>query len=136
MPPRPAGSHTHGSRRPRSPRARGRRASRWPTERAKRHAWRSRMARLTDEEIEQRLTGMDGWERDGDAIRKTFEGEDFMSSVKLVNALAPLAEEMNHHPDLEISWNKVTVSLSTHSEGGLTESDFELAGKIDALGGG
>jgi len=92
------------------------------------------MARLTDEEIEQRLTGMDGWERDGDAIRKTFEGEDFMSSVKLVNALAPLAEEMNHHPDLEISWNKVTVSLSTHSEGGLTESDFELAGRIDGLG--
>ena len=92
------------------------------------------MARLTDEEIEQRLTGMDGWERDGDAIRKTFEGEDFMSSVKLVNALAPVAEEMNHHPDLEISWNKVTVRLSTHSEGGLTESDFELAGRIEGLG--
>ena len=92
------------------------------------------MARLNDEEIGQRLTGMDGWERDGDAIRKTFEGEDFMSSVKLVNALAPVAEEMNHHPDLEISWNKVTVRLSTHSEGGLTESDFELAGRIDGLG--
>jgi 4a-hydroxytetrahydrobiopterin dehydratase len=92
------------------------------------------MARLTDEEIEQRLTGMEGWERDGDAITKTFEGEDFMSSVKLVNALAPVAEEMNHHPDLEISWNNVTVSLSTHSEGGLTENDFELASRIDRLG--
>jgi 4a-hydroxytetrahydrobiopterin dehydratase len=91
------------------------------------------MARLTDEEIEQRLTGMDGWERDGDAIRKTFEGEDFMSSVGLVDRLAPVAEEMNHHPDLEISWNKVTVSLSTHSEGGLTENDFELASRIDGL---
>ena len=91
------------------------------------------MARLSDEEIEQRLAGMDGWERDGDAIRKTFEGEDFMSSVGLVNALAPVAEEMNHHPDLEISWNKVTVSLSTHSEGGLTENDFELASRIDGL---
>ncbi len=67
------------------------------------------MARLSDEEIEQRLAGMDGWERDGDAIRKTFEGEDFMSSVGLVDRLAPVAEEMNHHPDLEISWNKVTV---------------------------
>jgi len=91
------------------------------------------MARLSDEEIEQRLAGMDGWERDGDAIRKTFEGEDFMSSVGLVDRLAPVAEEMNHHPDLEISWNKVTVSLSTHSEGGLTENDFELAGSIDGL---
>jgi 4a-hydroxytetrahydrobiopterin dehydratase len=91
------------------------------------------MARLSDEEIEQRLAGMDGWERDGAAIRKTFEGEDFMSSVKLVDRLAPVAEEMNHHPDLEISWNKVIVSLSTHSEGGLTENDFELASRIDGL---
>ena len=91
------------------------------------------MARLSDEEIEQRLAGMEGWARDGDAIRKTFEGEDFMSSVGLVNELAPVAEDMNHHPDLEISWNKVTVSLSTHSEGGLTENDFELAGSIDGL---
>ena len=91
------------------------------------------MARLSDEEIEQRLAGMEGWARDGDAIRKTFEGDDFMSSVGLVDRLAPVAEEMNHHPDLEISWNKVTVSLSTHSEGGLTENDFELASSIDGL---
>ena len=91
------------------------------------------MARLSEEEIEERLGRLDGWERDGDAIRKTFEGEDFMSSVKLVDRLAPVAEEMNHHPDLEISWNKVTVILSTHSEGGLTGNDFELAGSIDGL---
>jgi 4a-hydroxytetrahydrobiopterin dehydratase len=50
-----------------------------------------------------------------------------------VNRLTPVAEGMNHHPDLEISWNTVTVSISTHSEGGLTENDFELAGKIDSL---
>ena len=91
------------------------------------------MARLNDEEIGERLGRLQGWERDGDAIRKTYEGEDFMSSVGLVNRLAPVAEEMNHHPDLEISWNKVTVELSTHSEGGLTENDFELAGRIDGL---
>ena len=91
------------------------------------------MARLSDEEIGERLERLDGWERDGDAIKKTFEGEDFMSSVNLVDKLAPVAEEMNHHPDLEISWNKVTVTLSTHSEGGLTENDFELAGSIDGL---
>ena len=91
------------------------------------------MARLGEEEIEERLGRLDGWERDGDAIRKTFEGEDFMSSVSLVDRLAPVAEDMNHHPDLEISWNKVTVILSTHSEGGLTDKDFELAGSIDGL---
>ena len=91
------------------------------------------MARLNDEEIGERLSRLQGWERDGDAIRKTYEGVDFMSSVGLVNRLAPVAEEMNHHPDLEISWNKVTVELSTHSEGGLTDNDFELAGRIDGL---
>ena len=83
----------------------------------------------------ERLERLQGWERDGDAIRKTYEGENFMSSVDLVNRLAPVAEEMNHHPDLEISWNKVTVELSTHSEGGLTENDFELAGRIDGVAG-
>jgi 4a-hydroxytetrahydrobiopterin dehydratase len=91
------------------------------------------MARLNDAEIEERLEGLDGWERAGDEIRKTYTGEDFMSSVELVNRLAPQAEDMNHHPDLEISWNKVNVTLSTHSEGGLTENDFELAGRIDAV---
>ena len=91
------------------------------------------MARLSDEEIEQRLAGMDGWERDGDAIRKTFEGEDFMSSVGLVDRLAPVAEEMNHHPDIHLGWRKVTLRLSTHSKGGLTASDFDLARKIDQL---
>ena len=91
------------------------------------------MARLSDEVIGERLEGLDGWERDGDSIKKTFEGEDFMSSVNLVDKLAPVAEAMNHHPDLEISWNKVTVTLSTHSEGGLTDNDFELAGSIDGL---
>jgi 4a-hydroxytetrahydrobiopterin dehydratase len=91
------------------------------------------VALLSDEEIEARLGQVEGWSRAGDAIRKEFKGDDFMSSVDLVNRLAPVAEEMNHHPDLEISWNKVTVSISTHSEGGLTENDFHLAGRIDAL---
>ena len=57
----------------------------------------------------------------------------FASSVALVNRLTPVAEEMNHHPDLEISWNEVTVTISTHSEGGLTANDFELAQRIDAV---
>jgi 4a-hydroxytetrahydrobiopterin dehydratase len=88
---------------------------------------------LSDDEIDGRLGGAEGWERDGDALRKQFEFDDFKGSVDFVNRLTPVAEEMNHHPDLSISWNKVTVSLSTHSEGGITENDFELASRIDPL---
>jgi 4a-hydroxytetrahydrobiopterin dehydratase len=92
------------------------------------------MARLSDDEVDQRLEGLDGWEREGDGIRKEFELDDFKGSVDFVNRLTPEAEEMNHHPDLEISWNKVAVTVTTHSEGGLTANDFELAGRIDRLG--
>ena len=91
------------------------------------------MPLLSDEEIQARLAGLDGWERDGDAITRRYKGDDFMWSVGLVNRIAPVAEEMNHHPDLAISWNEVTVTVTTHSEGGLTGNDFELAGKIDAV---
>jgi 4a-hydroxytetrahydrobiopterin dehydratase len=93
------------------------------------------MARLSDDEITQQLEDLEGWERRGDAIVRSYKCNDFVGSVKLVDALTPVAEEMNHHPDLEISWDTVTVSITTHAEGGLTENDFELAGKIDRLGG-
>jgi 4a-hydroxytetrahydrobiopterin dehydratase len=91
------------------------------------------MALLTDEEIEGRLGELEGWSRDGEAITKDFKRQDFMGSVGLVNDVAPVAEEMGHHPDLAISWDTVTVTLSTHSEGGLTGADFELAARIDEL---
>jgi 4a-hydroxytetrahydrobiopterin dehydratase len=91
------------------------------------------MAPLGDSEVEARLTEHPGWERSGNAIRKSFERGDFVGSVNFVRSLVEPAEEMNHHPDLEISWDTVTVSLSTHSDGGVTEADFELAAKIDAL---
>ncbi len=92
------------------------------------------MALLSDEEIEQRLEVLRGWERDGDAIVREFDNGDFKGSVDFVNRLLPVAEAMNHHPDLEISWATVTVRLSSHSEGGLTAADFDLASRIDALG--
>ena len=88
---------------------------------------------LTDEEISERLSGTKGWEREGDVITKTFEQGDFVGSVEFVRRLTAPAEEMNHHPDLEISWDKVKVSITNHAAGGLTPADFELAGKIDEL---
>lgn len=91
------------------------------------------MALLTDSEIEARLSEHPGWERSGDSIAKTFERGDFVGSVRFVDSIVEPAEAMNHHPDVRISWDKVTVSIATHSEGGITAADFELAAKIDAL---
>ena len=91
------------------------------------------MALLSDSEIEARLSEHPGWERRGDAIRKSFERRDFVGSVRFVDSIVEPAEAMGHHPDLEISWDKVTVSIATHSEGGITAADFELAAQIDAL---
>ena len=91
------------------------------------------MALLSDSEIEEKLGDAGGWSRDGDAITKTFENEDFAGSVKFVDSLVEPAEDMGHHPDLELSWDKVKVKITNHAEGGLTANDFELAAKIDAL---
>lgn len=91
------------------------------------------MALLSDAEIEARLAGLTGWGRRGEAISKSFKRGDFVGSVNFVRELVEPAEEMGHHPDLEISWDTVTVTISTHAEGGLTAADFELAEKVDAL---
>jgi 4a-hydroxytetrahydrobiopterin dehydratase len=91
------------------------------------------MALLSGEEIAARLTELDGWQQRGEAIAKSFGCGDFAGSVKFVESLVGPAEAMGHHPDLEISWDTVAVTISTHSEGGLTAADFELAGKVDAL---
>ncbi len=91
------------------------------------------MALLSDAEIDTKLAGLPGWKREDKAISKSFECGDFVGSVRFVESLVEPAEEMGHHPDLELSWDKVTVTLSTHSEGGLTAADFELAAKLDAL---
>jgi 4a-hydroxytetrahydrobiopterin dehydratase len=91
------------------------------------------MALLSESEVEAKLAGLPGWERSGEAISRKFERGDFVGSVKFASSLVEPAEAMNHHPDLEISWDTVTVTISTHSEGGLTAADFELAAKIDGL---
>ncbi len=91
------------------------------------------MALLEDHQITEKLAGLDGWQRKGEEIVREFRFDDFVGSVKFVDRVVAPAEEMGHHPDLAISWNTVTVSISTHSEGGLTAADFELAAKIDNL---
>jgi 4a-hydroxytetrahydrobiopterin dehydratase len=91
------------------------------------------MAVLDDDEIERRLGELTGWERDGNAIKRQFKFDDFQASVDFVNRITPPAEDMNHHPDLAISWNTVDCTLSTHSQGGLTEADFDLARQINDL---
>ena len=92
------------------------------------------MARLSDEEIEQRLAepGAAGSAR-ATRSRRAFKLDDFKGSVDFVNRLTPEAEDMNHHPDLAISWNRSRSRSRTHSEGGLTANDFELARRIDGL---
>ena len=91
------------------------------------------MTLLPDDEIQRRLQALPGWRREGDALQRGYEFDDFAASVDFVNRITPPAEEMNHHPDVSISWNKVEITLSTHSQGGITENDFELAARIDAL---
>lgn len=86
---------------------------------------------LEDEEIEQRLDELGDWERDGGEIQKVFEFEDFTAAIKFVNEVAKLADRYDHHPDIDIRWNRVKLALSTHSEGGLTARDFDVAGEIE-----
>jgi 4a-hydroxytetrahydrobiopterin dehydratase len=91
------------------------------------------MGLLTEEEIAAGLGRVAGWERAGDTITRSVKRKDFAAAMLYVGAVAYLAEAANHHPDIAISWNRVTLTLSTHSAGGLTEADFALAGQISAL---
>ena len=93
------------------------------------------MATLSDDEIKDGLRRLQGWDRDGDAITKEFELPSFNEAIAFVNCVAHAAEAANHHPDIDIRWNKVRLALSTHSEGGLTKNDVTLAGQIEGLAG-
>src|SRR5271170_5242286 len=87
---------------------------------------------LDDEAIAAGLEGL-AWTRDGAEIAKTAVRRDFREAMLFVNQVAELAEARNHHPDITISWNKVTLTLTTHDAGGLTQADLDLAAAIDGL---
>ncbi len=92
------------------------------------------MARLSPEEIDTRLGELPAWQRDGEAITREWTHDDFAAALAFVNRVGEAAEAANHHPDILLhSWNRVRLTLSTHSEGGLTGADFALAGEIDGL---
>jgi 4a-hydroxytetrahydrobiopterin dehydratase len=94
--------------------------------------FRSSLVKLDDARIGPALAALPGWRRQGDVISRTYEFADFPTAMKFVNAVAALAEEVQHHPDLDVRWNKVTLALTTHDAGGLTEKDFALARECDA----
>lgn len=92
--------------------------------------------RLSEADIAAGLERLPDWRRDGETIRRTVKLADFGAAMAFVNRVAALAEEANHHPDITIRWNRVTLVLTNHSAGGLTHRDVELAGGIDRLLGG
>ncbi len=91
------------------------------------------MAVLTQDDIREQLSSLQGWALTSEGIRKKYVLNDFRSAINLVNRVADLAEEANHHPDILISYNRVTFTLITHSAGGITEKDFDLATRIEAI---
>lgn len=91
------------------------------------------MALMSDKEIRARLDQLAGWTREGDVIRKTFTLDSFPAAVAFVNRVAERAEAADHHPDIDIRYDRVACALSTHSEGGLTVKDFDLAREIDTV---
>lgn len=91
----------------------------------------SDMARLSPKQIRAEMESVPEWTRQGKAIFRVFQFEDFPSALRFVNRIGRLAEKAWHHPDIDIRWNKVTLKLTTHDEGGLTEKDFALASQFD-----
>jgi 4a-hydroxytetrahydrobiopterin dehydratase len=92
------------------------------------------MGLLSDGDVDKGLRGL-AWQRDGGAIVRVVRRPDFAEAMAAVNQIAALAEAANHHPDIDIRWNTVTLRLTTHDAGGLTDQDLDLAGRIDAAVG-
>src|SRR4051812_29558787 len=91
------------------------------------------MPKLSAAEAEQRIKDLKGWTLEGDAIRKQYTFRDFLEAIAFVNRLAPKADAADHHPDILINYKRVTLTYSTHSEGGLTAKDFDGAATADRL---
>ena len=89
--------------------------------------------KLSRADAEQRVKSLKGWTLDGDAIKKQYTFKDFPTAIAFVNRLAPEAEKADHHPDILINYKRVTLTYSTHSEGGLTDKDFAGAATADRL---
>jgi 4a-hydroxytetrahydrobiopterin dehydratase len=93
------------------------------------------MAVLTDAEIKQTLGNLKGWQQNGKAIQRIFEFPDFKAAMQFVNRIADAAEQANHHPDIDIRYNKVTMALVSHDSGGVTQRDVRMAEKINQIAG-
>lgn len=91
------------------------------------------MPKLSPDEVEESLKAVPEWALVGEAIQRTFQLKDFMQAMKFVGQIAEAAEAANHHPDILIRYSRVTLTLQTHDAGGISEKDFDLAGKADAL---
>jgi 4a-hydroxytetrahydrobiopterin dehydratase len=91
------------------------------------------MARLSEQEIQQGLKGLSGWQRQGNAIQRVFQFPDFLKAMEFVNKVARVAEQANHHPDITINYNQVTLALTSHDSGGVTERDVKMAGNINKV---
>ncbi|HET9176835.1 MAG TPA: 4a-hydroxytetrahydrobiopterin dehydratase [Terriglobia bacterium] len=91
------------------------------------------MAALSKNEIQEKLRDIRGWSHVGKSIQKRYSLKSFVPAIGLVNKIAEVAEKAGHHPDITINYNVVSISLSTHSEGGVTQKDFDLARQIDEL---
>lgn len=93
----------------------------------------SGMAVLTDDQVDTALTGLPGWERSDGTLRRSIKFDSFLAGIDAVRRVADRAEAADHHPDIDIRWRTVTFALVTHSEGGITEKDVEMAGEINRL---
>jgi len=91
--------------------------------------------KLSDLEIQRALGGLPGWARRGDALTKTFSFDRFADGIRFIDRLARVADDMNHHPDIDVRYTKITVMLSTHDAGGITQADLRLAEKIEMVNG-
>jgi 4a-hydroxytetrahydrobiopterin dehydratase len=87
--------------------------------------------RLSDLEIQRALGGLTGWTRRGETLTKTFSFERFSDGIAFVDRVARIADEMNHHPDIDVRYTKIAMTLSTHDAGGITQSDLTLAERIE-----